>query len=72
MLARGQLVVNNDNMTTAVWQELLDLATAADEAAERAGAISRVRANDIQLTAVKENTSALKARVLELAEADGA
>jgi len=70
MLAATQSVGNNDIMT--VWEELLALATAADDAAERAGAVSRVRANDIQLTAVKENTSALRARVLELAEADGA
>lgn len=73
MLASDLDMVNNDFMTVpAVWEELIELSTAVVSAADQAGAVSRVRANDIQLTAVKEHASALQQRVLQLAEADGA
>jgi hypothetical protein len=70
MLATDRYVGNNDSMT--VWEELIELATTVRDAADRAGAVSRVRANDIQLTAVRESAEALNQRVHELAAAAGA
>ena len=53
-------------MTVAEMHEIVTLAEEVQEAAEKAGAVSRVRSVDIQLTAVREKTAALVQKAREL------
>jgi anti-sigma factor ChrR (cupin superfamily) len=53
-------------VTSADIDELIALAEATSEAAEKASATTRVRSTDIQLTAVKEHADRFAERAREL------
>lgn len=58
----------NAKMTVVEMREIVELAEQTSEAAELAGASSRSRFVDVQLTAVRDKAAALAQRVQRLAE----